>query len=250
MKSFLRPLLTALACVAVAVGVTHWLVGRARTRPGAQFAARTPPSARYSRRPLTRARDSRRFRTRTHRPVRRPGCSSTRKRSTRSSWPRPRSSPTRSGTRARSASTARRSPSRRTGQVAAPAADSMVSTSVRSPSLDEALRASGSTGSSRSSPCTRGTTTRPGLARAGLWVGPDAGRAAVGPGPHDGLAGHQRPAAGRDGELHRLRRPVELHLPDRARGGPHAASRARARRSSGSPRTSTSGPATCASAGC
>ena len=48
---------------------------------------------------------------------------------------------------------------------------------------------------------------------------------AAGRGPHDGLAGHQRPAPGRAGQLHRLRRPVELHLPDRPRGGPHPAVR-------------------------
>ena len=51
----------------------------------------------------------------------------------------------------------------------------------------------------------------------------DAGRAGLGPGAHDGPAGHQRPAPGRAGQLHRLRRPVELHLPDRPRGGPHPA---------------------------
>ena len=50
-----------------------------------------------------------------------------------------------------------------------------------------------------------------------------AGRAGRGPGAHDGPAGHQRPAPGRAGQLHRLRRPVELHLPDRPRGGPHPA---------------------------
>ena len=58
----------------------------------------------------------------------------------------------------------------------------------------------------------------------------------------DGRAGDHRPAAGRDRELPRVRRPVELHLPDRPRGRPHAARRARARRSGGSPPTSTNAP--------
>ena len=66
----------------------------------------------------------------------------------------------------------------------------------------------------------------------------------------DGAAGDRRAAAGRGRELHRLRRPVELHLPDRRRGRPHATGRlARGDRAVHRlPRASR--PATCASAGC
>ena len=80
-------------------------------------------------------------------------------------------------------------------------------------------------------PVRRGPRRGGGLAQEGVGALQDAGRAHVGPGSHDGLAGHQRPAPGRAGQLHRLRRPVELHLPDRARGRPHQAVRfARGRR--------------------
>ena len=92
------------------------------------------------------------------------------------------------------------------------------------------------------------------FAEAAEWteraIAGESGRTARAAGQPRGDAGRDPPAAGRDGELPGLPRPVELHLPDRGRGRATSGRRARARRSATSRPTCDSGPTTWASAGC
>ena len=221
MKFFLRPLLTALACVAVAIGVTRWLVGpnparsstpRGHPRPSGAVVAPLPTPGTHDVPGPERA--ARVVGPGLPRPgrVRRLIPAATRqftdKVRDQGSLREYREAIAHRGERAR-AQLRERIARLRLGPQ--PTLAGRCRRSRSEPQLAFVALYEGDHDEAAS------------LAREGAGALAHAGRAGRGPGARDGPAGHQRLASGRAGQLHRLRRPVELHLPDRPRGGPHPA---------------------------